>query len=62
MFETGAKLVVLPLLSKISQFVTLSLETFFGLGTGKFDVRLKTGVVSTCCPAELSSGGGMSSS
>ena len=47
---------------KNSQFVTLSPETFIGLGTGKFEVKFKTGVVAACCPAKLSSGEGMSSS
>ena len=36
--------------------MTLLLETLIGLGTGKFEVKFKTGTVAvaTCCPAELS--------
>ena len=40
--------------------MTLSLETFIGLGTGKFEVKFKTSAVTACCPAELSLGTGMS--
>ena len=45
--------------------MTLSPDIFIGLGTGKFEVKFKTGTLGAlgaCCPDELSSGGGMSSS
>ena len=42
--------------------MTLSPDIFIGLGTGKFEVKFKTGALGACCPDELLSGGGMSSS
>ena len=42
--------------------MTLSPDIFIGLGTGKFEVKFKTGALGACCPDELSLGGGMSSS
>ena len=45
--------------------MTLSPDIFIGLGTRKFEVKFKTGALGAlgaCCPDELSSGGGMSSS
>ena len=45
--------------------MTLSPDIFIGLGTGKFEVKFKTGALGAlgaCCPDEVLSGGGMSSS
>ena len=42
--------------------MTLSPDIFIGLGTGKFEVKFKTGALGACCPDEVLSGGDMSSS
>ena len=53
--------IAFPLLSKlVSQFVTLTPDSFIELGTGKLEVKSNTGAVGACCRTFFG-GRGMSS-